>query len=152
MSTPDILFGVRFSLLAAAIFFIVRVEIRLQKLFKGSKADTLEKLIGEVVEHVKALSHEAEVQASELATLEARLKQQGRGVKLVRFNPFADVGSSQSFAVAIMNSQGDGVVFSSLYSRDNVSIFGKPLKSHASEYELSDEEKEAIKLAKEKLK
>ena len=144
MSTPDILFGVLFSLLAAAIFFIVRVEIRLQKLFKGSKADTLEKLIGEVVEHVKALSHEAEVQAAELATLEARLKQQGRGVKLVRFNPFADVGSAQSFAVAIMNSQGDGVVFSSLYSRERMSVFAKPVMKGKSDIELTPEEQSVV--------
>ncbi|MDE2188580.1 MAG: DUF4446 family protein, partial [Patescibacteria group bacterium] len=41
---------------------------------------------------------------------------------------------------------------SSLYSRDHVSVFGKPIKKHASEYELSEEEKEAIKEAKNKLK
>ena len=144
MSTADILFGALFLLVALAIFFIVRIELRLNKLFKGSKAGTLEKLMGEVVEHVKALSHEAEVQAGEIATLEARLKQQGRGVKFVRFNPFPDVGSAQSFAVGIVNEEGDGVVFSSLYSRERMSVFAKPITKGKSDIELTPEEQSVV--------
>lgn len=144
MSTVDILFGVLFLLMALAIFFIVRIELRLKKLFKGSKAGTLEKLIGEIVDHVNVLNHEAQEQAAGLATLESRLKVQGHGVKLVRFNPFADVGSSQSFAVAIVNEAGDGVVFSSLYSRERMSVFAKSITKGASDIELTPEEQSVV--------
>jgi hypothetical protein len=46
-----------------------------------------------------------------------------------------------------MNEEGDGVVFSSLYSRERVSIFAKPVKKQASEFELSAEERDAMKRA-----
>lgn len=144
MSTVEILFGALFLLMALAIFFIIRVEFRLNRLFKGSKASDLEDLIGQVVDHVNALNHEARDQAAQLATLEARLKTRGRGVRLVRFNPFADTGSSQSFAVAIVNEEGDGVVFSSLYSRERMSVFAKPIVGGTSDIELTPEEQSVV--------
>lgn len=144
MSTADILFGVLFSLMALAIFFVIRLEVRLGKLFKGSKAADLEDLMGQIVDHVNALTHEAKDQASRLDALEARLKARGRGVRLVRFNPFSDVGSSQSFAVAIVNEEGDGVVFSSLYSRERMSVFAKPVTAGKSDIELTPEEQSVV--------
>jgi hypothetical protein len=106
----------------------------------ASRADTLEKFRSNLEEYLVSVEH--------------RLKKSVQAVHTVRFNPFkaSGGGGNQSFATAFINETGDGVVISSLYSRDNVSIFGKPVKNYASEYELSDEEKEAIKRAKEKLK
>ena len=50
----------------------------------------------------------------------------------------------------MLNEEGDGVVFSSLYSRDRMSIFAKPVKNNNSEYELTSEEKQALEKAKVK--
>ena len=66
----------------------------------------------------------------------------------MRFNPFPDQGSNQSFAIGMLNEEGDGVVFSSLYSRDRMSVFAKPIKNNKSEYELSDEERKVLDRAK----
>ena len=71
-----------------------------------------------------------------------------RGLETIRFNPFPDQGSNQSFAVGMVNEEGDGVVFSSLYSRERMSIFAKPIKNGKSEYELTTEEKEVLEKAK----
>ena len=88
-----------------------------------------------------------------LTTVEKRLKKSVQSVHTVRFNPFKGNGggSNQSFATAFLTEEGDGVIVSSLYSRENVSVYSKPLKSHSSEYELSDEEREALAKAKENL-
>lgn len=82
-----------------------------------------------------------------LETVERRLKKSVRGVGIVRFNPFENAGSNQSFCIAFLNEEGDGVVISSLYSREKVNIYAKPIKNSSSEYPLSEEEKEAIKSA-----
>ncbi|MDE1941510.1 MAG: DUF4446 family protein [Patescibacteria group bacterium] len=88
-----------------------------------------------------------------LATVERRLKRSVQSVRTVRFNPWqgAGEGGNQSFAAAFMDEEGDGVVISSLYSRDHVSVFGKPLKKHSSEHELSEEERRAVEEAKKGL-
>ena len=89
-----------------------------------------------------------------LTTVEKRLKKSVQSVHTVRFNPFKGTGAggNQSFATAFLNEDGDGVLISSLYSREHVSIFGKPLKKHSSEHELSDEEREAVEGAKQGLR
>ena len=91
---------------------------------------------------------------SYLTTVEKRLKKSVQSVHTVRFNPFKGTGGggNQSFATAFLTEEGDGVVVSSLYSRENVSVYSKPVKNHGSEYELSDEEREALEKAKENLK
>ncbi len=85
-----------------------------------------------------------------LTNVEKRLRKSVQSVHTVRYNPFKGTGggSNQSFATAFINEEGDGVVISSLYSRDHVSVFAKPVKKHLSEYELSGEEKDALEHAK----
>jgi hypothetical protein len=71
----------------------------------------------------------------------------------VRFNPFKGTGSggNQSFSAAFVNERGDGLVLTSMYARDRISMFAKPLKAFASEFELSEEEKESIEKSKQTL-
>ncbi len=86
---------------------------------------------------------------------DARLKKTVSGVETIRFNPFKGDGSggNQSFATAFLNEEKNGVVISSMYSRDHVSVFSKPIKNMNSEQgELTAEEKEALYKASEATK
>ena len=86
-----------------------------------------------------------------LKLVEARLRGSVSGVGLVRFNPFAadGQGGNQSFAAAFLDEEGSGVVLSTLYARNHVGVYAKPLVQGASTYELSHEEKQAIAEAKQ---
>ncbi|HEV8230544.1 MAG TPA: DUF4446 family protein [Candidatus Limnocylindria bacterium] len=68
-------------------------------------------------------------------------------VGVIRYNPFSDTGGDQSFAIAMLDSHGNGVVLSSLHSRTDTRVFAKPVQSGRSRYPLSDEEQDAIKKA-----
>lgn len=89
-----------------------------------------------------------------LADVERRLKKSVQSVHTVRYNPFPGTGDGgkQSFATAFLTEEGDGVVVSTLYSRDHVSVFAKPVMKLKTEHQLSEEEAEAIEQAKMKLK
>jgi hypothetical protein len=76
------------------------------------------------------------------------LRKSIRGLETIRFNPFPDQGSNQSFAISFQNEDGDGVVISSLYARERMSVFAKPIKKGSSTYELTDEEREVINKSK----
>lgn len=70
-------------------------------------------------------------------------------IGLVRFNPFAGTGGNQSFCLSILDGEDSGLVISSLHSRDTTRIYAKPVKKGKAEgYELSVEEKQAIKNAR----
>lgn len=99
-------------------------------------------------------AHQIEELKAELLGLSAameransRLQAAVQGVGVVRFNAFSDTGSDLSFAVALVDAEGTGVVLSSLYGRDESRVYAKPLVKQVSPYPLSDEEKQAIDTA-----
>ncbi len=131
----------------------ILMNMKLRKFLIAADGDTIGDSLEFAATNIKDLqAFKSELEAY-LLTVENRLKKSVQSVHTVRFNPFkgAGEGGNQSFATAFLNEDGDGVVVSSLYSRDHVSVFGKPVKKHASEYELSGEEKEALAKAREKL-
>lgn len=126
------------------IVWIVKTEKRLNKFFMGKKASNLEDTINALQEEIKILKQSKTTTEQELSNVNKKLKQSIRGLETIRFNPFPDQGSNQSFAIGMLNEEGNGVVISSLYSRERMSIFAKPIKNGKSEYELTNEEKEAL--------
>lgn len=128
-------------------FWMFNTEKRLKRFFRGKKGRDLEDSIITLEENIKRLTEAKENIEQELATVNLKLKKSVRGLETIRFNPFPDQGSNQSFAIGMLNEDGDGVVISSLYSRDRMSVFAKPVKNKKSEYELSTEEKKAIEKA-----
>ncbi|MGB9680719.1 MAG: DUF4446 family protein, partial [Minisyncoccia bacterium] len=68
-------------------------------------------------------------------------------IGLIRFNPFADTGGNQSFALALLNNFNNGVVISSLHGREGTRIYAKPVIAGKSKYNLSTEEIKAIEKA-----
>ena len=69
-------------------------------------------------------------------------------VGFLRFNAFEDVGSDLSFALALLNADGDGVVISSLYSREQTRTYGKAVKGFTTVQDASREELAAIEAAR----
>lgn len=115
----------------------------------GKKAKDLEDTIV-ILEKEIAKLHSARVAAEqELSVINQKLAKSIRGLEVIRFNPFPDQGSNQSFAIGMLDEHGDGVVMSSLYSRERMSVFAKPVKSGKSEFELSEEEQEVLEKAQD---
>ena len=128
---------------------IMNLYTRLNKFLLGNKAENLDESISIINKSIKDLESFRGELEEYLAGVEKRLRRSTQSVHTVRFNPFQGVGNggNQSFATAFINENGDGVIISSLYSREHVIIFSKPIKKGGSEYELSEEEKKAIKEA-----
>ncbi len=127
--------------------WILRTEKRLKKFFAGKKAKDLEDTITILESDITKLKKAKENTEQEIANINIKLKKSIRGLETIRFNPFPDQGSNQSFAIGFLNEENDGLVLSSLYSRERMSVFAKPIKNGKSLYELSTEEKEALKKA-----
>lgn len=128
--------------------WIAMLEHRMKKFFAGTKGQNLEEVMVIVSSQMKEL-RETQVQINKhLESVDTRLHKSIRSIETIRFNPFDDAGSNQSFAMAFLNDEGDGVVMSSLYARDRMSIFAKPISKGKSEFELSVEEKKVLEKAK----
>jgi hypothetical protein len=142
-----ILTGVTIFSILIGVIWVVITEKRLKRFFLGKKAKDLEDTIVILEKDIASLKNAKDNIEKEITVINSKLKKSIRGLETIRFNPFPDQGSNQSFAIGMLNEEGDGLVISSLYSRERMSIFAKPVKGGTSSYELSAEEKEALKKA-----
>lgn len=138
-----------FVWLVALTFLLYRISHHYQKLTQGvtkrnlrSLLDKIVKDIGQGTDRIQELTKEIE-----------KVKKEGvydiQKIGLVRFNPFAETGGDQSFCLAVLDGEDNGLVISSLHSRDTTRLYAKPIKKgKAAGYQLSAEEKRAIKGAK----
>lgn len=121
------------------------IEIRLKKMFRGTKVRNLEEMIVNISKKMSNIEEAEEKINNHLKTIDQRLDKSIRNIETIRFNPFVESGNNQSFAISFLNDNGDGVVMSSLYARDRMSIFAKPVINGKSDFELSTEEKEVLR-------
>jgi hypothetical protein len=124
--------------------FVIRLEMRIRRMLRGNKIEDIEESLMSIIKDIETLDGSRKITENEIEKIKKELKKRIKTAETIRFNPFSDVGGKQSFATALLDEEGSGVVISSLYSREKTSVFGKPVKNYGSEYELTEEEKEAI--------
>ncbi len=124
-----------------------RFERRLAGLTRGGDGKSLEAILDAHLDKVYSVAREVDGLAARSAMLEAIQRRAFQQIGLVRFNPFEDTGGNQSFALALLDQQGDGFVMSSLHARTGTRVYGKAITKGATEANLSAEESEALRLA-----
>ncbi len=135
-----------------AVLYAHSVHRRLRRL-TTRKGEALEDSLSELMRRTKELQVFREELEKYLKSAETRLSSSIRGVSVVRFNPFQGdgTGGNQSFSVALLDEAGSGVVFSAIYARGHASTYAKPVAKGSSSFELTGEEREAIRQAQESL-
>jgi Protein of unknown function (DUF4446) len=83
-----------------------------------------------------------------LEALERIARSEVPRIGFVRYNAFSDVGSDLSYALALLNRDGDGVVLSSIYSREDTRTYGKAVTGFKPAQDPSEEELAAIAAAR----
>lgn len=130
-----------------ALIWIIYIEFRLRKFFRGENGKNLEKILSDIALSLGRAEKRLITLEEKLEINEKKLKNCIQRTTLLRFNPFQDTGGNQSFSLAMLDEEKNGLVISSLYGREINRIYAKPIKAGASEYQLTEEEKEAIKKA-----
>ncbi len=152
-----IAFGVLAALLLIGILLLLILAARVRGATRSYRALLRDTASGgslkEVLDaHIGQVDRVNE-RLGELNRLHDYLEKRSRGslqhIGMVRFNPFDDTGSDQSFAIALLDDRRDGVVLSSLHGRANTRLFAKPVEAGSSRHTLSAEESEAIRIAVE---
>ena len=65
-------------------------------------------------------------------------------VAVHRFCAFADMGGDLSYAVALLDNQNNGVIFSSIFGRQDSCTYVKPIENGISKYPLTQEENKVL--------
>lgn len=149
-----IILGLSFLLILFLAWLIVlqvkfsKLKGRISGLFAGAEVKNLENLIVSHSKNLKILDKDIQ----ELYNISNQINNLAfRGlhkVGFLRFNPFKDVGGNQSFAIALLNGKNNGIVISSLYTREGTRVYSKAIaEGKAEKFPLTEEEEQVIKMA-----
>ncbi len=139
------------ALMAVIMAWLVGASRRHWRLFRQliRRADgaNLEKVL-------ESLINDQDQVNQRLAHLDQRAEALDRAVQgcyqhvgFVRFDAFEEVGGAQSFAIALLDSNNNGLVLSSVYGRSDVRVYAKAIQRGQPSHILTQEEKQAISQA-----
>lgn len=142
-----------FALLAINLVFTLTVFISLRRMIKhynsltnGVEPKNLIKALEGIQKTLSEHERGSIVTRKELSALEEKVKTHLQTLTLKRFNPFSDTGGDQSFLLAILDGNKDGIVITSLHSRENTRFYVKSVKGGVGlEHPLSSDEQKIIK-------
>jgi len=126
-----------------------RLRSRLRRVLTGGETTSLDQILDQQAQRLDGLSGRLDALNKLHKELEAITQRSIQKVGVIRYNPFSDAGGDQSFAIALLDAEGSGLVISSLHSRTETRVFAKPVRAGRSTYSLSDEEQQAVKKALE---
>lgn len=153
---PFILGGM--ALLIIILFIMVTVTFssldklkqRYRKLSRGIENKNMEEIINGYLDKVEEVEREGREIKELYDGMDKRLKGCVQKVSVVRYRAFEDVGSDLSFSVAALDDKDSGFILTGLFGRHDCTTYAKPVDRGISRYELSSEEKQALKEAMEK--
>lgn len=151
---PTLLTYILGGIIVILVGWIIRLEVKITRLLIGKDSHSLEDSIVHAKKDIESLQMFKKHSLDYFTDVENRLSRSIQSVETVRFNPFKGVGEggNQSFATSFISENGDGVVVSSLYSRERVSVFSKPIKDFRSTFDLTEEELSVISKSQTNLK
>jgi hypothetical protein len=83
----------------------------------------------------------------EVAALRAEAQGALRHLGLVRYDAFGDVGGRQSWSLALLDDEGNGVVLTAIHGRSEARSYAKSVFAWTSELPMSPEEQDAVRSA-----
>lgn len=121
---------------------------RLQRRYKDVSAAEGDAGLAAALENLATRLSETNARTERLVArveqIDTTLAHTVQGVGLVRFRAFQDTGGEQSFALALADGEGNGIIISMLYGRGTTRIYAKPVQGWLSPKALGEEEEQAL--------
>ena len=157
LSTQNMGFGLIAITIAVLLLLLWNILIQIglsrlrkknEQIFAGNKAANLEEVILHQAKNLKTLDKDIQELYGISNQINNLALKSLHKTGMIRFNPFKEVGGDQSFAIALLNGKDNGIIISSLYTREGTRIYSKSITNGKSEkYPLTEEEEKAIKIA-----
>lgn len=143
-----IVLGLNLIWLIVLTVLIVRWNKKYQKILSGVKGDSLEKILKLHMERLeKAVNQNVEIK-EQFDSFIKFSRQFLYRIGFKRFNPFQNTGGDQSFALSILDENGDGIVISSMHAREGTRVYAKPVaKGKELSHKFSTEERDVVEEA-----
>ena len=139
-------------LLIVGIVWVFDLQVRLRRLqrrrdemfVEGEEDASIAAALESLATRLSETNARTERLVAQTKQIDDTLAHVVQGVGLVRFRAFQDTGGDQSFALAMADGEGNGVVVSALYGRGKTRVYAKPVQGWLSPKPLGEEEEQAL--------
>lgn len=150
-TTNSYLIAGLFLLNFITLIWLARVTSHYNRLIKTANKKNLKSALEGIQKTLSLHEKKATTHTKKIADIQQTAKLHIQDVKLRRFNPFSDTGGDQSFILSILDANQDGVIITSLHSRENTRFYVKSVIGGEGEnHQLSKEERKIISSKKRK--
>lgn len=142
--------GIAFAWLGLLTVLFYLQTKHYNSLTHGATKGSLQTVLNRLLAEMDVAKKDIDFLKSSCDTIEKEGRFHIQKIGLLRFNPFKDTGGDQSFILSLLDGNQNGIIISGLYSRSGTRWYAKQIREGKGvEHELSDEEKKALKEAKQ---
>ncbi len=138
-------------LLVAGIFVLFRQLSLMRRnvtiLKRGAEGASLVEKVASQALQIEGLFRLLDEQAAQKDYLTDVLAGTIQRVAVVRFDAFEDMGGKLSYSVTMLDENGDGAIFTSIYGRNENRTYAKAVRAGQASHVLSREEGESLRRA-----
>lgn len=120
---------------------------RVDALTRGKDAESMEDSILNYFEKIEALEDAEQKMHRDIREIKENLKITYQKTGLVKYDAFREMSGALSYSLALLDKENNGVLISSMYSREGCYSYAKEIINGESKINLSEEEAEALKQA-----
>lgn len=147
---------VSFVLVCGAVVFlfvlVLRLRERLTKFMTGKDGASLETTLQWITKKIAETDETLKSHEEALQFIDRRVRRSIRGYSLVRYDAYLGAGGSQSFSCGLLDEHADGFILSIVANRNHTGVYAKRVTGGTAESSLTEEETEALTIAKKSLK
>lgn len=153
----QLLFYISIALSVCCVILLILVIIslcklktlkrRVDSLTRGKDTESMEDIILSYLQRVESLEEGEEITRAALTAIKDNLKITYQKKGLVKYDAFREMSGALSYSLALLDKENNGVLISSMYSREGCYTYAKDIVNGESKINLSEEETEALKQA-----
>lgn len=124
-----------------------KLRRRIDDLTRGKDTESMEDIMLSFFERIESLEKDEKVTRSDLKEIKENLKITYQKTGLVKYDAFREMSGALSYSLALLDKENNGVLISSMYSREGCYTYAKDIENGECKINLSEEEAEALKQA-----
>ena len=121
-----------------------KMKNKYRRMMRGTTSKNLEELIVkslDKIDDMQETTNNVKEICENTSTLVNHCVQK---VAIKRYKAFEDIGSDLSYSIALLDGNNNGVIITSIYSRNESITYAKPIDNGISRYDLSEEENSVL--------
>ncbi len=134
---------------AMGLYYAFRVNSHLNQLLAGLDVQgNLREMVEQYFSSVQNVESQLETIQKNYERLSDIAAASIQKTAIIRFNPFKTTGGDQSFVLALLDNHDNGLLLTSIHSREGTRVYIKPVQYGTSDHTLSKEEQSALTTAR----